>query len=178
MSLESADPHDSGVRREKSNLGKIRGKRVIRSPWRHHLLSSDFTGQNRYISHNNYFFVAKDDRSWWTKKVYIGNIHRVPKKTDLHVGPHQHKRNNPRFSIKKHDLPYIFPKLILFSHHNLSRQHSRRSGYYFIDIFTKETWMGVSMNEASSTPKAMKWRALCVFKVFLTIYPRPAVRWR
>ncbi len=34
------------------------------------------------------------------------------------------------------------------------------------------------MNEASSTPKAMKWRALCVFKVFLTIYPRPAVRGR
>ncbi len=26
---------------------------------------------------------------------------------------------------------------------------------YFIDIVTKETRMGVSMNEASSTPKAM-----------------------
>ncbi len=60
------------------------------------------------------------------------------------------------FFNKKHDLPYIFPKLILFSHHNLSRLLPRRSGYYFIDIFAKETRMGVSMNEASSTPRAMK----------------------
>ncbi len=43
-----------------------------------------------------------------------------------------------------------------FLHHNVSRLLPRRSGYYFIDIFPKETWMVVSMNEKSSAPKGMK----------------------
>ncbi len=71
--------------------------------------------------------------------------------------PSSAQKKQPTFLNKKHVLTYIFPKVIMFSHHNLSRQLSRRSGYYFIDIFAKETRMGVSMNEASSTPKAMKW---------------------
>ncbi len=72
-------------------------------------------------------------------------------------GPSSAQKKQRTFFNIKHDLPYIFPKLILFLHHNLSRLLFRRSGYYFIDIFTKETRMRVSMNEVSSTPKAMKW---------------------
>ncbi len=46
---------------------------------------------------------------------------------------------------------------MLFSHHNVSRILSRRSGYYFIGIFSEETWMVVNMNEASSVPKDRNW---------------------
>ncbi len=45
-----------------------------------------------------------------------------------------------------------------------------------IYMFSKETRIAASMNEASSMPKGMKWSVVCVFKVFLTIYPRPTVR--
>ncbi len=60
----------------------------------------------------------------------------------------------PSSAKKKHIL-----QLNSFSHHNVSGILSRRSGYYFVDILSKETWM-------------------VVFKVFLTIFPRPAVQGR
>ncbi len=53
---------------------------------------------------------------------------------------------------------------------------SSRSRYSFMNMFSKETRKAASMNEASSMPKSMKWSVVCVFKVFLTIYPRPSVR--
>ncbi len=45
-----------------------------------------------------------------------------------------------------------------------------------MDMFSKETRIAASMNEASSMPKGMKWSVVCVFKVFLTMYSRPFVR--
>ncbi len=83
--------------REKSNLGKIREKRVISSLWYHQFLSIDFICLGRYISHKKYFFVVNDDLSWRTKKDNVRNIHWIPIKTDLGVGRHKHKRNIPRF---------------------------------------------------------------------------------
>ncbi len=62
-----------------------------------------------------------------------------------------------------------------FSHNNVSRILSRRSGYYFVDICSKETWMVVSLNEKSSAPKGMQCWIVCFFKVFLTIYTCPVV---
>ncbi len=56
----------------------------------------------------------------------------------------------------KHDYPYIFLKLILFSLHTVSRELSCRSRYSFMDMFSKETRITASMNEASSTPKGMQ----------------------
>ncbi len=44
----------------------------------------------------------------------------------------------------------------VFSHPNVSRMLSRRSGYYFVEIFLKETWMVISMNVTSSAPNGMK----------------------
>ncbi len=75
----------------------------------------------------------------------------IPHKMDLFVGPHQHKRNKPRFYTQ--NTIYLTYSAIeyFFSHHNVSRIQFRRSGYYFIDIFSKETWMVVSMNEVSSS---------------------------
>ncbi len=58
----------------------------------------------------------------------------------------------------------------------MSGELSCLSRYPFVDIFSKETRIAASMNEASSMPKGMKWSVVCVFKVFLTLYPRPAVR--
>ncbi len=43
-----------------------------------------------------------------------------------------------------------------FSHHSVSKILSRRSGYYIITIFSKETWMVGSMSETISTPLGMK----------------------
>ncbi len=63
----------------------------------------------------------------------------------------------------KHDYPYIFQKLFLFSPHNVSRELSCRSWYSFMDMFSKETRIAASMNEASSMPKGMKWSVVCVF---------------
>ncbi len=77
-----------------------------------------------------------------------------PPRLDLFLGPHQHHRNT--FQHIKHDLPYIFRKKMIFLLHNVSRILSRRSGYYSIDIFSNETWMAVSISEASSAPKGMK----------------------
>ncbi len=90
------------------------------------------------------------------RKLMSGIYIEYPKKGSV-CGPSSAQKKQPIFFTRKHDLPYIFPKLILFSNHNLSRLLSRRSGHYFIDIFTKETRMGVSMNEANRTPKIMKW---------------------
>ncbi len=82
----------------------------------------------------------------------------------------------PTFLHIKHDYPYIFQKIILFSLHNVRRELSCRSRYSFMDMFSKETRIAASMNEANSMPKDMKWSVVCVFKVFLMIFPRPAVR--
>ncbi len=90
------------------------------------------------------------------RKLMSGAYIEYPKDGSV-CGPSSAQKKQPTFFNRKHDLPYIFPKLILFSHHNLSRLLSRRSGYYFIDICTRETRMGVSMNEASRTPMVMKW---------------------
>ncbi len=57
----------------------------------------------------------------------------------------------------KHDYPYIFLKLILFSLHNVSRELSCRSRYSFMDMFANETRIAACMNEANSMPKGMKW---------------------
>ncbi len=75
---------------------------------------------------------------------------------NLFVGPHQHKRKKPTFLHIKHDLPYSFANKCFFRPRILSKILSRRSGYYFIDIFSIETLMVVSMSEKSSTPKGMK----------------------
>ncbi len=82
----------------------------------------------------------------------------------------------PTFLHIKHDFPYIFQKIILFSLHNVRRELSCRSRYSFMDMFSKETRIAAGMNKASSMPKGMKWSVVCVFKIFLTIYPRSAVR--
>ncbi len=74
---------------------------------------------------------------------------------------------------KKNAINGTFPET-----NTLSRILSHRCGYYFIDIFSNEMWMAVSINEASSTAKRMKFWVLCVFKVLLTIYPWPDVRRR
>ncbi len=90
------------------------------------------------------------------KRKLISGIYIQYPKDGLVCGRSSEQKKQPTFFDIQHDLPCIFPKLILFSHHNLSRLLSRRSGYCFIDIFTKVTPMGASMHEASSTPKAMK----------------------
>ncbi len=48
-----------------------------------------------------------------------------------------------------------FPYINVFWQHSVGRTLSRRSGYYLIDIFIKETWMLVGMNEISRTPKGI-----------------------
>ncbi len=96
--------------------------------------------------------IVADEPKKLMSEIYI----ECPKNGSV-GGPSSAQKKQPTFFNIKHDLPYIFPKLILFSHHNLSTLLSRRFGYYFIDIFTKETRIGVSMNKASSTTNAMKW---------------------
>ncbi len=76
MSLESADPHDSNVRREKSNPWKIREKEL---------------------------FVVHDERLNGPKRVDFRNCWEYTlstPKTDLFVGPHQHKRTNPHWQLE------------------------------------------------------------------------------
>ncbi len=161
---------------KKSNLGKIREKRVICSLWRHHFLSIDFMCLDRYISHNRYFFMVSDDLSWRTKKDNARNIHWIPIKNGSGCGPSSAQKKQSTFLHIKHDYPYIFQKIIFFSLHIVRRELFCRSRYSFMDMFTKETRIAASMNEASSMPNGMKWSVVWVFKVFLTIYPRPAVR--
>ncbi len=86
------------------------------------------------------------------------------------------QKKQPTFLHIKHDYPYIFQKIILFLLYNVRRELSCRSRYSFMDMFSKNTWIAPSMHEASSMPNGMKWSVVCVFKVFLTIYPRPTVR--
>ncbi len=75
-----------------------------------------------------------------------------------------------------------FPKqiflyeLIFLSLHNVSRELSCRSRHSLTGMFSKETRIAASTNEASSIPKGMKWSVVCVFKVFLTIYRRRVAR--
>ncbi len=45
---------------------------------------------------------------------------------------------------------------VLFSHHDVRKILSRRSGDYFIDIFSKDTSLAASMNEANSKLKGTK----------------------
>ncbi len=56
----------------------------------------------------------------------------------------------------EHNLPYIFSGLMLLTHHSISSILYLRSGDYFIDTFSKETWLAVGMNGTSSTPKGTK----------------------
>ncbi len=63
--------------------------------------------------HNNYFLWYKMIEADEPRKLMAGIYIEYPK-TDLFVGPHPQKRNNPRFFNIKHDLPYILPKLIIF----------------------------------------------------------------
>ncbi len=85
-------------------------------------------------------------------------------------------KDTNRVSTYKTRLPLHFQKIILFSLHNVRRELSCRSRYSFMDMFSKETRIAASINEASSMPYGMKWSVVWVFKVFLTIYPRPAAR--
>ncbi len=61
---------------------------------------------------------------------------------------------HPHFLKIKHDLPHNFRKLMFFlTHRNANRVLSRRTVDKFIGIFSKETWLAVSVNEAGGTPK-------------------------
>ncbi len=160
----------------RNRILEFREKRVICSLWRHHFLSINFMRLDRYISHNKYFFMVNDDLSWRTKEDNAGNIHWVPIKKGPGCGPSSAQKKQPTFLQIKHDYPYIFQKIVLFSLHHVNRELSCRSRYSFMDMFSKETRIAASMNEAGSMPKGMKWSVVCVFKVFLTIYLRQAVR--
>ncbi len=161
---------------KESNLWKIREKHVICSLRRHHFLLIDFMCLGRYIFHNKYFL-------WWSALVnkdrlcqkYALDTHNkriwlwalISTKETTHVFTHKTR------------LPLHFPKNnSFFLLHYVGRELSCLSRYSFVDIFSKETRIAASMNEASSMPKGMKWSVVCVFKVFLTLYPRPAVRSR
>ncbi len=109
------------------------------------------------------------------KKVNIRNIHWLPEKTDLFVGPHQH---NPGFEDKTRFTLHV-PQINAFFEPKCEQNTVPQIWILFFWHFLKrKTWMVVSMNETSSAPKGMKCWVVCVFKVFLTIYPRPAVRSR
>ncbi len=100
----------------------------------------------------------------------------MPIKNGSGCGLSSAQKKQPTFLHIKHDYPYIFQNIILFSLHNVRRELSCRSRHSFMDMFSKETWIKASMNEASSMPKGMTWSVVCVFKAFLTIYPCPVVR--
>ncbi len=100
----------------------------------------------------------------------------MPIKKGSGCGLSSAQKKQPTFLHIKHDYPYIFQKIILFSLHNVRKELPCRSRYSFMDIFSKEMRIAASMNEASSMPKGMKWSVVCVFKVVLTIYPRPVVQ--
>ncbi len=72
-------------------------------------------------------------------------------------GPSSAQKKQLTFLHIKHDYPYIFQKIILFSLHNVRRELSCTSRYSYMDMFSKETRIAASMNEASSMPKGMKW---------------------
>ncbi len=99
----------------------------------------------------------------------------MPIKNGSGCGLSSAQKKQPTFLHIKHDYPYIFQKIIPFSLQNVRKELSCRSRYSFMDIFSKEMWIAASMNEESSMPKGMKWSVVCVFKVFLMMYPRPAV---
>ncbi len=115
--------------------------------------------------------ILADEQRKIVSEIYIG----YPSKRIWELALISTKETTHVFT-QKHDNPYIFQKIILFSLHNVRRELSCRSRYSFMDMFSKETRIAASMNEASSMPKGMKWSVACVFKVFLTMYPRPAVR--
>ncbi len=92
----------------------------------------------------------------------------MPIKNGSGCGPSSAQKKQPTFLHIKHDFPYIFQNIILFSLHNVKRELSCRSRYSFMDMFSKETRIAASMNKASSMPKGMKCSVVCVFKVFLT----------
>ncbi len=87
--------------------------------------------------------IVEDERRKLMSGIYI----ECPKNGSVYE-PSSAQKIQPTFFNTKHDLPYIFPKLILFFAPQFEQTTVRRSGYYFIDIFTKEAQMGVSMNEA------------------------------
>ncbi len=62
------------------------------------------------------------------------------------------------------------------SQHSANRLQSHRSGGSFSDIFSKETWLAVNINEARSAPKGTNSWVVCVLKDFLAIYQRPSIR--
>ncbi len=80
----------------------------------------------------------------------------MPMKNGSGCGPSSAQKKQFTFLHIKHDYPYIFRKIILFSFHNVRRELSCRSRYSFMDMFSKETRIAASMNEASSMPKGMK----------------------
>ncbi len=83
-------------------------------------------------------------------------MHWIPIKNGSGCGPSSAQKKQPTFLHKKHDYPYIFQKIILFSPHNVRRELSCRSRYSFMDMFSKETRIAASMNEASGMPNGMK----------------------
>ncbi len=161
---------------KKSNLWKIREKRVIFSLRRHHFFINRFYVPRQIYFPQQILFMVSDDLRWRTKRDNVRNIHWIPIKNGSGCGPSSAQKKQPTFLHIKHDYPHIFQKIILFSLHNVSRELSCRSRYSFMDMFSKETRIAASMNEASNMPNGMKWSVVWVFKVFLTIHPRPAVR--
>ncbi len=107
--------------------------------------------------------MVNDDLSLRTKKDNVRNMHWIPIKNGSDCGPSSAQIKQPTFLHIQHDYPYIFQKIIRFSLHNVSRELSCRSRYSFMDMFSKETRIAASLNEASSMPKGMKWSEVCVF---------------
>ncbi len=81
----------------------------------------------------------------------------MPIKNGSGCGLSSAQKKQPTFLHTKHDYIYIFQKIILFSLYNVRRELSYRSRYSFMDMFSKETRIAASMNEASSMPNGMKW---------------------
>ncbi len=80
----------------------------------------------------------------------------MPIKNGSGCGLSSAQKKQHAFLHIKHDYPYIFQKIILFSLRNVRKGLSCRSRYSFMDMFSKETRVAASMNEASSIPKGMK----------------------
>ncbi len=144
-------------------------------------MTSPFFISRFHVPRQMYFpqqilFMGNDDLSWRTKKDNFRKIHWMPIKNGSSCGLSSAQKKQLTFLHIKHDYPYIFQKTILFSLHNVRKELSCRSRHSFMGIFSKEMRIAASMNEASSMPKGMKWSVVCVFKVFLTIYPRPTLR--
>ncbi len=147
MSLESADSHDSDVLRETIESWE--------KSWKTRYLlfvTSPFFINRFHVLRQIYFplqilFIVNDDLSWRTKRDNVRNIYWIPIKNGSGCGPSSAQKKQPTFLHIKHDYPYIFQKLILFSLHNVSRKLSCRSRYSFILAAIRVSFENMSMKE-------------------------------